>query len=209
MGGDMKTNTLSNKKFSKLSLSLFLLLFCTPALFAKTKYRIHPVHSNVTWMGSKPTGTHKGNVEIKSGNIERDGDNFEGEIIIDLNTITNTDLKSKSQNDDLVGHLKSEDFFDVSKFPEASLKITKTNKQTGKVFQVTGTVTIKDVSEKISFPVNVVFSKGELKADGKLKLDRTKFGIKYKSKKFFAALKDKFINDEIVLDFQIRAVETK
>ena len=86
----------------------------------------------------------------------------------------------------------SDDFFGVNAHPEASLKFTNV-KATGKgAYKVTGDVTIKGKTESITFDMTVDGNK----ANAALKLDRTKFDVKYGSASFFDNLKDKAINDE-------------
>lgn len=54
-------------------------------------------------------------------------------VVIDMNSITNTYLKDESYNQKLIGHLKSDDFFGVDKFPEATFQInTAANFTNGK-----------------------------------------------------------------------------
>ena len=51
-------------------------------------------------------------------------------FIIDMSTITNTDLEDAEYNAKLVNHLKSDDFFGVEKFPTAKLEIKGSEKFT-------------------------------------------------------------------------------
>ena len=81
--------------------------------------------SMITWKGYKVTGSHEGIISIKSGHLNFDkdiltGGNFE----IDMSTIIVTDLEGEYKGN-LEGHLKSDDFFGVTKFPSASLNFTK------------------------------------------------------------------------------------
>ena len=190
-------------------ISLFF-IFATPiSIFAKTKYNINTVVSNVSWLGSSAISKHTGNVEVKNGTIFKNGELFEGEITIDMNTLTNSDIKNKSKADDLINHLKSAEFFEVNKYPEAKIKIVKTDLTSKNVYNVKANVTVKGINENVSFPVKINLTKGELSAKGTLTLDRTKFGIKYKSGKFFENLKDKIIHDDFTINFEIRARESK
>ncbi len=75
------------------------------------------------WIGSKPGGQHHGTVQISEGtlNIEK-GVITSGTFTIDLRTIKDLDLEPGTWNDKLVGHLKSEDFFYIEKYPVATFK---------------------------------------------------------------------------------------
>jgi polyisoprenoid-binding protein YceI len=148
--------------------------------------------STVTWKGYKVTGSHTGEIAIKSGYLTFDSNALNGgEFVIDMPSITVTDLEGKGKAN-LEGHLKSDDFFGVNAHPEATLKFTNV-KATGKgAYKVTGDVTIKGKTESITFDMTVDGNK----ANAALKLDRTKFDVKYGSASFFDNLKDKAINDE-------------
>lgn len=158
--------------------------------------------STVTWIGYKVTGSqHTGKISIKSGyfifnNEVLTGGNF----IIDMATIYVTDLKGAYKNK-LEGHLKSDHFFGVEKFPEASLAFTKVESIEKNTYKVTGEITIKGKTEAVSFDLSVYGNK----ANASLKIDRSKFNVTYGSKSFFDGLKDKAIEDEfdilVDLDF--------
>ena len=98
-----------------------------------------------------------------------------------------------------MGHLKSDDFFGVVKFPVAKLVITGStpfDKGTG---VVTGTLTIKDIMNPIEFKAAT-----QKKDDGvwffaNIVVDRTKYNIRYGSGSFFDNLGDKTIYDEFKL----------
>jgi polyisoprenoid-binding protein YceI len=159
------------------------------------KKEIKTENSKVVWKGYKVTGSHQGVIAIKSGHLTFNEDKLTGgDFIIDMSTITNTDLEGEYKGK-LEGHLKSDDFFGVEKFPTASLIFTKV-KSTGKnSYEVTGDLTIKGKTETVSFNVSVYGSK----ANVSLKIDRTKFDVRYGSTSFFDGLKDKAIYDEFDL----------
>ena len=156
--------------------------------------------SKVVWKGYKVTGSHEGNIAIKSGHLNFDNDKLSGgSFVIDMTTISSTDLTGGSKGK-LEGHLKSDDFFGVKKFPTASLEFTKVKVLGKNSYSVTGDLTIKGKTEKVSFVVSVYGSK----ANVALKIDRTKFGVQYGSTSFFEGLKDKAIYDEfdLVVDLE-------
>ncbi|MCB0510563.1 MAG: YceI family protein, partial [Bacteroidetes bacterium] len=77
--------------------------------------------SKIEWIGKKLTGQHNGNIVLKSGDLVfYEGKLLKGLFKIDMNSISCSDLKGESA-DKLVNHLKSEDFFNSNKFPEALL----------------------------------------------------------------------------------------
>ena len=159
------------------------------------KKEINVENSKVVWKGYKVTGSHEGVIAIKSGHLNFDKDKLTGgSFIIDMSTITNTDLEGEYKGK-LEGHLKSDDFFGVEKFPTASLVFTKVESTGKNSYEVTGDITIKGKTETVSFNISVYGSK----ANVSLKIDRTKFDVRYGSTSFFDGLKDKAIYDEFDL----------
>ena len=149
----------------------------------------------MVWKGYKVTGSHVGIITIKSGHLNFDKDILTGgSFKIDMSTITVTDLEGEYKGK-LEGHLKSDDFFGVEKFPTATLHFTKVKSVGKNSYEVTGNITIKGKTETVSFNVSVYGNK----ANVSLKIDRTKFDVRYGSTSFFDGLKDKAIYDEFDL----------
>lgn len=159
------------------------------------KKEIKTDRSSVIWKGYKVTGSHNGNISLKSGHlIFNEGKLVGGEFVMDMTSLENTDLEGEYKQK-LEGHLKSDDFFAVEKFPTAGLVFTKV-KSTGKnAYEVTADLTIKDNTKSITFEMSIYGSK----ATANLKIDRTDYGVKYGSVSFFDDLKDKAIYDEFDL----------
>ena len=156
--------------------------------------------SDVTWTGKKIGGSHTGHVDIKSGFLVLGKHVIEdGEVVINMNSITNTDLKDPGTNAKLVGHLKSDDFFSVEKYPTAFFKITDATTFKKGEAAVTGKITIKGKTEEISF--NVKQSGHTYTAT--VNIDRSKFDVRYGSKSFFDNLGDKAIDDIFTLEIRL------
>lgn len=159
------------------------------------KKEIKTDNSKIVWKGHKITTSHEGVISIKSGHLDFTNDKLiGGEFVIDMTTITNTDLEGSSKGK-IEGHLKSDDFFGVEKFSTASLIFNKVKLISKNTYNVTGAITIKGKTRTIMF--DVLVAKNNAKAE--LKIDRTKFGVKYSSASFFENLKDKAIYDEFDL----------
>jgi len=159
------------------------------------KKKIKLESSKVVWKGYKVTGSHVGIISIKSGHLNFDDDILTGgSFEIDMSTITVTDLEGEYKGK-LEGHLKSDDFFGVEKFPTATLHFTKVKSVGKNSYEVAGDITIKGKTETVSFNVSVYGNK----ANVSLKIDRTKFDVRYGSTSFFDGLKDKAIYDEFDL----------
>ena len=151
--------------------------------------------SKVTWKGYKVTGSHEGTIALQSGTLKFEADVLVGgEFVIDMTSITNVDLQGEYK-DKLEGHLKSDDFFGVEKFPIATLVFKNVEVAGKNSYKVTGDLTIKEKTNPVIFDFSVYGSK----ANATLKIDRSKYDVKYGSSSFFDNLKDKVIYDEFDL----------
>ena len=162
-------------------------------------------NSSILWKGFKPTGTHDGVLNLKLGEIVfKEGVMEQAYFEMDMASIVNKDMADDDPyNQKLVGHLKSADFFDVAQFPTASFKL-KSQATDGEQFNLTGDLTIKGITKSVTFPISLTENDSNLMLkSGAFKINRTDFGIKYKSKNFFKDLKDKFINDEFEVSFDV------
>ena len=189
------------KTFKNLALIALVAVFT----FSFTKVNaqqkeIKIANSNVIWKGYKVTGSHEGTINLKSGFLTfNDNKLTGGEFVMDMNTIVTTDLQGEYKGK-LEGHLKSDDFFGVEKHPTAKLVISKVDATGKNSYKITGNLTIKGITNVITFDLSVYGNK----ANAALKIDRTKYDVRYGSTSFFDNLKDKAIYDEfdLVADLQ-------
>lgn len=188
--------------------TIALAILISPA-FAQSVYKVDTKKSKVMWTGTKIGGRHEGTVKIKSGTVtfNKDGYLSGAEIIVDMTTIECTDLNDKELNQKLVNHLKSADFFEVDKYPEAKFVITKPDRRLNQDYMVIGKLTIKDKTSEVKIPTTIIFDKDNksFMTTVSLVFDRTKHDIKYGSEKFFKNLGDKAIYDEVDLLIELHA----
>lgn len=169
------------------------------------KLTVNTDQSTVNWMGKKVTGSHTGAIAIKAGSLEmKNGAISGGSFTIDMTSMTCTDM-SGGGADKLVGHLSSDDFFGVATYPTAELKITKVADTGASTYDVTADLTIKGQTHPVTFNTLVSESGGSVSATAKIVVDRTLYGIKYGSGKFFDSLGDKMIYDEFELNVNLIA----
>jgi|TARA_B110000444_G_scaffold100408_1_gene95019 polyisoprenoid-binding protein YceI len=162
--------------------------------------KVNTKNSKLIWTGSKPTGSHTGTIDIVSGFLTFDHGNFVGGTFsIDMQSLATNDMSEES-NKKLDRHLKNEDFFDVEKFSDANLKITKVFKIDDRNYSVLADLTMKGITNPISFEAEVTGSGNSFVAAAKFTIDRTKWGVEYKSGNIFKNLGDKIIYDDIELD---------
>ena len=188
-----------NKLFTYiLSISIITLFSFTSHV---NKVNANKNNSTVIWTGSKPTGSHTGNVTLKDGHLLFDHGNLVGgEFIIDMTSITCTDIESEKKNKYLVDHLKDEDFFDVNQFPEAKLVVNRVKNLQGSQFEMKGNMTIKGITKPVTFNADIKINRNSYTAIAKIVIDRTKWGVEYKSGNIFKDLGDKIIYDDMEFD---------
>lgn len=199
----------------KIFFSFLCFTFCFSSLFGS-----HPTHtinvkadvknSRIQWKGSKITSSHEGNVELRQGFLVIDhGKLAGGKFSIDLSTIFCTDLEGKKA-ESLVAHLKDDDFFDVENHPIAVLYISDVKHIEEFNYSIKADLTIKGKTNPISFIARVPVKGAQFEASAKIVIDRTKWGIVYKSGNFFKDLAaNKIIKDEIEFDIRLVSQKTK
>lgn len=164
--------------------------------------------SVLNWKGEKPTGSHNGTVNLKSGTLKiADGKPQAGKFVFDMSSITVDDIEDAEDNAKLTGHLKSTDFFSVDSFPTASFEITeiKQIEAENASHKVSGNLTVKGITKNISFNSNITVNEEGFTAKAEpFKIDRTEWKVNYNSGKFFDNLKDRLIKDDIILSFDVQ-----
>lgn len=164
-----------------------------PALVG-TKYVFTPA-SQVNFIGSKITGSHNGGFKTFTGYFTlKDGAPVSNDhkVVIDMKS-------TFVDNEKLQGHLKSPDFFDVEKFPQATFDVTGFKKDSPTAYNVSGNFTLHGITKNISFPVTVSQTGDNVKIDAKFDIKRKDFGIVYPGKP------DDLIRDEVVIEFKLEA----
>lgn len=172
------------------------LLFAGTSIMAQ-EVKVNVEKSSIEWLGKKIGGEHDGAIQLKSGSFMMKDDMIaSGSFIVDMTSITNFDIENEKYNQQLVGHLKSDDFFGVEKYPTAEFVVVESTKFVDGKAELTGDITIKGKTERITF--DVVRKANEFVT--KFNLDRSKFDVRYGSKSFFDNLGDKVIDDMFTLD---------
>ena len=190
----------------KISSILLLAIVASFTLFAFAPkadvYNVDVTKSTITWEGKKFAGSHKGTVDLTSGTLGFTGKKLtEGGFTANMTTVKDAD-----RNANLEKHLKADDFFGADKYPVTNFVIKKVT-ASGANVNITGDLTIKGVTQSISFPASVVWNadKTVTAIAEKITIDRTKFGIQFKSKSIFATIGDNFIYDEFTIGVKLVA----
>ena len=89
--------------------------------------------------------------------------------------------------------------FGGTKFPEATFEITTATKFVASEASITGMLTLKGISESITFGV----VRNENIYTSTINVDRSKFNVRYGSASFFDSLGDNVIDDIFILDIKL------
>ncbi len=184
--------------------------------------------SVLKWKGGLKfvNNNHTGTLKIRQGSltINQDKNFTKGKIQVNMMSMKNTDMEP-AKGERLVGHLRTDDFFHVDRFPTAILDV-QTSKIMGKTssglykVKIEGELTIKDVKKPITFNAEIDLDSPIKKATGTMVFNRTDFGIQYRSEmhmgnpdSFWNQLrsvrdttKDRVIRDEIEVEFEIFSI---
>jgi polyisoprenoid-binding protein YceI len=189
----------------RIALAAAVALVSAPAFAANTAYTLDPGHTQVVLQWS-----HFGfsNPEAQFGKIE-------GTVEFDqadpTKSSVNVKIDTASINSNVAKfdeHLKSADFFDVAKYPDATFKSTKVEKGAAPdQLKVSGDLTIHGVTKPttLDVKVNKVGEHPMRKApavgfDAKTTIKRSDFGIgKYAPN----------VSDDVKINITVEAIEAK
>ena len=194
------------------------------AIHPAITYQIDTAKSQLTWIGAKMTGRHNGIFKIQEGELHMNDSLLTGgSIIIDMARLRSDDKRiDQASNAKLTKHLRSADFFDVEQYGTAKFEFTgitpydstKVKQSTARptsddalrvkdpTHLVTGNLTIKDQTKSVTFPARVTLEDNLLKAKANFNIDRTHWGLVYRSDK---SLGDQTIRPEVNIGFDIVA----
>ncbi len=175
-------------------------------------YRVDTENSSLEWIGRNLNKRHYGRIDVQSGELVIAGGRLiEGNIVLDMTSISNLDMQDPEWRELLHKHLKSDDFFAVERFPTATFNLTGWEVQAGAAVEApngifTGILTIRDVSRSISFPAIVAPQEdGSIKAQAAFDIDRTLWNVCYGSCRLFERLGMHLVHDLISLELFIVA----
>ena len=149
--------------------------------FDKNKYKLIPEQSELEWF----CGKHTGFVLLKDGFLQAEnGKLISGSFTVNMDSIYDTDIDNDLMRGTLENVLRSEDFFDIRKYPEAYFNITEVNKDHGNLYTISGKLKIKNIDKTIRFKSIFELSGDTLYAQSeKFIIDRTDWGVTHMSKK--------------------------
>lgn len=177
------------------SLTFALFAFVSIATTAQTTTKIDATKSTINWVGEKVTGKHEGTVNLKEGALVfKENKLVGGSFTVDMTSIAVTDLEGGMKGK-LEGHLKADDFFGTDKFATSKLEFKKIATKENNTYTIYADLTIKNKTNEVVFDIVVK----DKTANATVVIDRTKYGIEYKSGSIFDGLGDAAIRDDFTL----------
>jgi polyisoprenoid-binding protein YceI len=176
---------------------IFLILFSLNLISAKADYRLDKARSSIGFIA-------KTSLFGVDGEFEK----FDIQVLNPNNIILKIEANSlNTNNKKRDAHLKNQDFFNTTKYPEIIFKSNKISKikeasvKNNLNYLVSGVLKIKNKSHEITFPAEIYRIKGKFEVSANLEISRKKFGIDYETSFPMPSIKDKVqVNFEIYLN---------
>jgi len=175
--------------------------------FGQSKWKVDNVHSGVKFtVEHMMISEVEGSFKTYNGTINAPGKDFNDaqiEFTVDVNSI-NTDNEMRDK------HLKSDDFFNAEKFPVMTFKSTSFKKVSDNKYQLTGLLTIRDVTKKVVFDVTYGGTRkdpyGNVKSGFKtsLTINRQDYHLKWTGKTEAGEL---VVADEVEMQLRLEFVQ--
>lgn len=155
-----------------------------------TTIDVDVARSSIKALGAKVTAQHP--IDFKT---------FTGKVSVDKDSLTalsfTVEMSSlESDVDRLTKHLKNEDFFDVNAFPQATFSSTGIEagaSADGFTHTVSGDLTMRGNTKRVTFPAKVSVTEQEVVASTEFVINRQDFGITY------PGMKDDLIQDNVAI----------
>lgn len=184
------------------------------AIPADGPYAVNVADSVIRWTGRNLFNHHSGTVSLAKGALGIEGGNLVSAAFeIAMDTIACEDLADAAMNRLLIQHLHTTDFFDVARHPVATFTSTTCEaieKATpGRPnFMLRGLFTLRGIAREIEFPIVAAAQGSRVTGQAQISLNRTVFGSRYGSGRFFRFLGKHVVNDLIELHLKIHADRT-
>lgn len=153
--------------------------------------------STLTFVGAKITRKHDGAFGAFRGVVRLvDGDPTKSSVTADIDTAS-----VSTDSGRLTTHLKTPDFFDVERFPQAKFSSTSiaAGGASGASHTITGNLELHGVTKSISFPATIRVAGDTVETDAEFAINRKDFGIAYRG------APDDLVKDEVLIQLKIRA----
>jgi polyisoprenoid-binding protein YceI len=160
-----------------LALAALLLLPSVAARAEPRLYAIDPARSQLRFYAVSRFMDADGGFRRFGGELRLEDGRLEtaaGRVTVEVASID-------TANGTRDNHLRSEDFFDARRHPEATLVVAGVRREGERVL-VAGELTIRGVSRAVTVPVTAALIGGVIRVTGELVVNRREFGIAYQSR---------------------------
>jgi polyisoprenoid-binding protein YceI len=147
------------------------------------KYNLVASESKVDWRAAwvapgedgemQEMKDHNGYVKFSDGSVTVKGEDVSGSFTIDMTTITNEDLGEEDGKSKLEGHLKSEDFFNVSEYAKATVKLKSIEDNNANIV-----IGVMGMEMEETVPVKTKMEGDKMMMSGDFTIDFEKLGFK-------------------------------
>ena len=171
------------------------------------RFELDTAASRLEWTGRNINNRHYGTVPLVSGWVAICcGLVGGGSVTLDMTGISNRDLTDETYRAMLEGHLKSADFFDVTRYPTGTVTLAASDPL---AIVPAGTVntrlqvllTLKGITHNLDIPAVVEpQGDGSVKVQATFAIDRTRWDVTYGSGRFFERLGMHLVHDEVGID---------
>lgn len=176
--------------------------------FASDTFKIDPAHSAITFKVRHLLGTAKGKFTKFNGTIEVERDQPEkSSVTVSIQTSSIDTAIAKRDE-----HLRSEDFFNVQKYPEITFKSRQVKRTSSNAGEIEGDLTMHGVTRPITLRIELLGTPDSIGKDQATRwrvstapIKRSQFGLVW-SKSVEAV---SMIGDDVSVDIQIEAARAK
>jgi polyisoprenoid-binding protein YceI len=179
-----------------------------PALTELTgTYTIDPAHTRIGFVARHAMVTKvRGSFNEFEGTFSIDGEHPENSHV----EVTITAASIDTRNEQRDGHLRSNDFLSMDEYPKVTFASTGVQMTGDASFDLTGDLTIKDVTRSITIPFSFEgaatdpFGNQRVGFEGSVVINRTDYGITWN-----AALETGgvLVSDRVTLEFEVSAIK--
>ena len=144
-------------------------------------------------------------------------DEFEGNGVLDADNPENSSLQLTiktasidTRNADRDGHLRSNDFFDMEKYPEITFRSSSVKAVDATHFDVTGDLTIKDTTKAVTVRLEYTgsavdpFDNHRIGFEGSTEINRKDWGVNWNAVLEAGGL---LVSEKVTLEFEISAIK--
>ena len=177
------------------------------------RFELDPNRSLIHWTGRNAANSHFGTLRFAGGWVTvEEGELTGGEAVADMKSIEVADLEGETAQA-LIAHLATGDFFRIDRYPTATFRLEGVEPVPGAApgktnASIRGSLELRGVTHPLNFPA-IVAPAGDdgVAVQGSFQFDRTRWGSRYGSGRFYERLGMHLVNDQITI--QVRLVATR